>query len=156
MTKNATSADSEDKQNNSPVDSEAQRAEKSVRFTFDKKEKLCHRRSFDLLFEDRKSFTAGRFWIIYKLDLPPELVTSPLMIAFAVPKRSFKKAVDRNLIKRRMREAYRLHKAPVVDHFREKGMHVAFLVKYNPREILSFKEIEKDMRYALRRIRKLI
>jgi ribonuclease P protein component len=156
VTKNATSADSEEEQNINPVASGEERAEKSVRFTFDKKEKLCHRRSFDLLFEDRKSFNAGRFWIIYKLDLPPELVTAPLMIAFAVPKRSFKKAVDRNLIKRRMREAFRLHKAPVIEYFREKGMHVAFLVKYNPREILSFKEIEKDMRYALRRIQKLI
>jgi ribonuclease P protein component len=156
VTKNATSADLPDENELNPSAVGSEVSAHLVRYTFDKKERLCSRRSFDLLFADRKSFNAGRLWLIYKLDLPPELVTSPLMIAFAVPKKSFKRAVDRNLIKRRMREAYRLHKGPVTEYFREKGMHVAFLIKYNPKEILSFKDIEKDMRYALRRIQKLI
>ena len=78
------------------------------------------------------------------------------MVAFAVPKRNFKRAVHRNLLKRRMREAYRLNKASAIRKFEEKGQHAAFLIKYNSREIRSFSEIEKDMRYALRRIRKLV
>ena len=78
--------------------------------TFPKEEKLCYRRSFDLLFAHRHTFKCGRLWVIYLFDLPPELVTAPQMAAFSAPKRNFKRAVDRNLLKRRLREAYRLHK----------------------------------------------
>lgn len=79
-----------------------------------------------------------------------------MMVAFAVPKRSFKRANKRNLLKRRLREAYRLHKHAPFRKYQEEGKSVAFLIKYNSREIRTFKEIEKDMRYVMRRLKDLI
>ena len=57
-------------------------------------------------------------------------------------------------IKRRMREAYRLHKADLLAKLSEKGKNLSVLIKYNSREIRSFNEIEQDMRQALRQLAK--
>lgn len=126
-----------------------------LRFTFKKSERLCAKRSFDLLFRRRRGFNIGCLWVVYRLDLPADLVTAPLMVAFSAPKKHFKRAVQRNLIKRRMREAYRLYKHVATAAFREKGRNIAFLIKYNHKEIRSFKEIERDMRKVLQRIETL-
>lgn len=90
----------------------------------------------------------------FYFDLPPELVTAPCQVAVVATKREFKHAVDRNLLKRRMREAYRLHKADLVAQLEEKGKNLSLLIRYNSREIRSFIEIEQDMRQALRQLRK--
>ena len=39
-------------------------------FTFGKREKLCYRRSFDMLFTQRQSFRSGGLWVTYLFDLP--------------------------------------------------------------------------------------
>ncbi len=116
-----------------------------VRYTFKKYEKLCYRRSFDILFEHRQQVRAGRIRIVYAFDLPPDLVTFHLMVAFSVPKRAFKKAVDRNLLKRRLREATRLHKAPLIQQLRDRNRNAAILIIYQARRIEPYAVIEPDV-----------
>ena len=63
-------------------------------------------------------------------------------ILISVPKRSFKRAVKRNLLKRRIRESYRLQKELL-----PAGMDIAFI--YVSREVLSFEEVYSSMTAAL-------
>ncbi len=66
-------------------------------------------------------------------------------ILVSVPKRHFKRAVKRNLLKRRIRESYRRQKGLLPS-----GFDLAFV--YTPREVLSYAEIYEDMTRLLTRL----
>jgi ribonuclease P protein component len=79
-----------------------------VKQTFNKQERLCSKIQINLLFNKGKHKVQYPLKMIL-LETPVNLeYTAQAM--FIVPKRQFKKAHDRNLLKRRMREAYRLNK----------------------------------------------
>ena len=77
-----------------------------VRHTFTKAERLKSEKIIKELFTKGSSFYAYPLKLFYIIS--EELPTSQVLIS--VPKKKFKRAVDRNLIKRRIREAYRLNK----------------------------------------------
>lgn len=79
------------------------------RNSFTRKERLKSDKSISELFESGYSLTIHPIRLIYRLKTPATSV--PVKIGFVVPKKNFKRAVDRNLLKRRMREAYRLNKS---------------------------------------------
>jgi ribonuclease P protein component len=77
-------------------------------YTFKKEERLCNKKLIDELFHNGSSFLCYPFRVSWLAVTEPS--PYPAQILFAVAKKRYKKAVDRNLIKRRMREAYRLQK----------------------------------------------
>jgi ribonuclease P protein component len=77
--------------------------------TFIKEERLCSRKSLDLLFKNGSSFLLYPFRLSYLFV--PGKSAFPAQVVINVSKKRFKRAHDRNLIKRRTREAYRLHKS---------------------------------------------
>ncbi|MEZ0483383.1 ribonuclease P protein component [Fibrella aquatica] len=90
---------------------------------------------------------------------PAELGTLP-QVLFSVPKRAFKKAVDRNAVRRRVKEAYRLHKhrlAQVSEENVDKqpitGPVAQIVFLYTAKTKISFEEIEKGMKLALKRVK---
>ena len=67
---------------------------------------------------------------------------SPVQAGFSVPKTIFKRAVDRNLLKRRMREAYRRNKKLLYDGLENSGKQFAIMFIYSKKEVISYEEIE--------------
>jgi ribonuclease P protein component len=78
-------------------------------FTFSKEERLSHKKEIDALFNEGLSFTLGNFRIFYLLR-PPAADGVRIKVLVAVPKKKFKRAVDRNRLRRMIREAYRLNR----------------------------------------------
>ncbi|MDO9000412.1 MAG: ribonuclease P protein component [Bacteroidota bacterium] len=76
---------------------------------FNKQERLCSKKQIDLLFLKGNNAISFPLKLIY-LETDVGYV-NPCQAMFVVPKRAFKRAHDRNKLKRRMREAYRLNKA---------------------------------------------
>ena len=76
-------------------------------FTFGKTERLTLKSRIDSLFNEGNSFTISPFKVIY---LMVEQQSVPVQVLISVPKKKFRHAVDRNSLRRKIREAYRLHK----------------------------------------------
>ena len=102
--------------------------------------RLCGRKQIETLYHDGKRFAA---WPLRVTWLPTESETQILVWA---PKSLFKHAVDRNHLRRLMREAYRLHQ----DLLGDKHFLIAF--NYMDSEKREFAVIEKAMCKALKRI----
>jgi ribonuclease P protein component len=75
---------------------------------FNKEERLCSKKSLDLLFKNGSSFLLYPFRLTFLFV--DESHQYPAQVVINVAKKRYKHAVDRNLIKRRTREAYRLQK----------------------------------------------
>lgn len=113
-------------------------------YTFTKEERLCNKKLIDELFRNGSSFLVYPFKVSWLIVAEPQLY--PAQVLFSVPKKRYKHAVDRNLLKRRMREAYRLNK----EHYlylplKDKGKQIVFSIGYVGKEIADYAFIEKKM-----------
>lgn len=77
-----------------------------------------------------------------------------LKMAVSVPKRLYKRAVDRNLLKRRIREAYRMQKPDLLEGLRESARGAELVIQYRGRDIASYHNIEKKLAEALALMKK--
>jgi ribonuclease P protein component len=70
---------------------------------------------------------------------------SEIQVLISVAKKNVKRASDRNLLKRRMREAYRLNKHPLIEKTNELQGKVLLGFIYTSNDIIDFKTIEKEV-----------
>jgi len=122
------------------------------KFTFGKVERLNSKIQIAELFAKGDSFFKYPFKVI--VHHKPETAKPLVSILISVPKRSFKKAVDRNRIKRLIREAYRLNKHIVYEHLGQNAISVNLAFIYTAKSILSFQEIERKIILILQTIKK--
>jgi ribonuclease P protein component len=120
-----------------------------ISHTFKKYEKLSSEIIIKELFLKGNSFFSYPFKFFYLIN-QPILGHSQLLIT--VSKRSFKRAVHRNLIKRRIRESYRLNKHLLFHPSIDQPTHKVFAIVYVAKDILTFKEIETKLAPLLLRL----
>ena len=111
-----------------------------MRFTFNKKDRLKSKKLIDQLFAEGKSVTAYPLRMVYIGTTFDD--GSKVKAGVSVSKRSFKKAVDRNRIKRLLRESYRLNKS---NYFNNITTPFALMILYIGKEKPSFEYIETKM-----------
>lgn len=114
------------------------------RYFFAKTEKLRSKKLIDLLFKEGKAIRKKSVKCLYLT--PPGKIDSPLQVMISVPKRLFKRATDRNLIKRRIREAYRLNKNSLVQLCREENKALILALLYQNTAVAEYKRIEIDIK----------
>jgi ribonuclease P protein component len=117
--------------------------------TFKKHERLSGQKIIDNLFSEGKSFMVSPFrvvWIVQELT-----GNFPARVLISVSKARIKKAVDRNLVKRRIREAYRKNKKDFYVFLNHKQVNCVFALLYNSSVIECYQEIEEKIILLLQR-----
>ena len=117
--------------------------------TFQKEERLSSKKLIDELFKKGSAFVVSPFRLIWSES--PLLSSSPVEVVISVPKKHFPKAVDRNRIKRQMREAYRKNKEIIYSHLRSKNKQLAMMLIYIDKVPCEYKEIESKIILTLQR-----
>ena len=116
----------------------------SPRNTFKKSERLCSRILMERLFQgDNRSVSA---YPVRAVFLPVEQSEQQgVSVLISVPKKRFHDAVDRNRVKRQLREAYRKHKHDLATRMAERGQGLLIAFVYVSDRIESTAYIEKRM-----------
>ena len=121
--------------------------------TLQKPERLRSKKLFDQLFADGQSLANYPVRLVWtEAQLPEEGV--PVQVAFSVPKRRFKRAVDRNRIKRQLREVYRTNKSELYSVLRSRQKTIALAVLFTGKEGPEFVELEKQLILTLTRLKR--
>lgn len=111
-----------------------------MRFTFNKKEKLKSEKLIEQLFAEGQSVAVYPMRMVYLQTTFED--GSKLKAGVSVTKRNFKNAVDRNRLKRLMREAYRLHKDTYFNNF---STSYALMILYIGKDKSDFDVINQKM-----------
>lgn len=120
------------------------------KYYFNKEERLCSIKLIDELYTQGSSFVLYPFRFVYKETISQ---ATPVQIVISVPKRKFKKAVDRNRIKRQIREVYRHAKEDLVyPHLASKNKNIHLLIIFTGNEIITTASIRKKLNLGLERL----
>jgi len=121
-----------------------------MNFSYPKKEKLCSKILIEKLFNEGKvlyEFPFKLIWIESELN---EKV--PVQSVVSVSKRRFKRANKRNILKRRMREAFRFNKHELYQILASNNLQLAIMLIYNNNSLLEFADIESGMKSILKKL----
>jgi ribonuclease P protein component len=116
--------------------------------TLPKSERLCSRKQIAALMEKGTVFFHFPFkvsWIV----LPAAAGAPCCQVMVNAPKRNFKKAVTRNLLKRRTREAFRKNKTELYETLSAQNKTLAVFFHYVSPEISGYADIETSIRKIL-------
>lgn len=120
-------------------------------YTLCKAERLNRKILIGKMFEGgaSKSFSIFPIRVVY---MPVDEGEAPVSILVSVSKRRFKRAVERNRVKRQIREAYRRNKHLLADGLSGRGKHLAVAFIYLSDEPVVTAQLEEKMKIALLRI----
>jgi ribonuclease P protein component len=121
-------------------------------FTLGKNERLKSRKQIELLFSEGKKFVVAPFRVFYLVR------NSPISLQFGVgvSSKNFKKAVDRNRIKRLTKEAYRLQKNDLKEKVKSTGKQLDLFFIYTSKEMPDYNLVKDKLALALKKLETLI
>jgi len=118
--------------------------------TFRKNERLCGETTIDNLFTNGNSIKDSLFRLVWNTeDFDNETIAQTLIV---VPKKNIKNAANRNILKRRIREAFRIYKSSLYTKIKSKNQHLAIAIIYQGKELFSYKVIEEKIKLILGRL----
>ena len=113
-------------------------------------ERLKSRKEIQRLFGKQSSSLGSYPLRLIYTKMEEQRGNYPIQIAFSVPKRRFKRAVQRNRIKRLMREAFRLNKSLILDKLSEEAPQYAWMILYVGKEEMPYRYVERKMQKLLK------
>jgi len=120
----------------------------TTKYTFGKEERLKSSLHIQELLKDGQSISLFPFKIFWRNsnDIHQKF---PARTAILVPKRKFRRAVDRNLMKRKIRESFRQNKNLIYEPLQEKNMNIHLVILLLADEFISFDRLDSGIRALL-------
>jgi len=128
--------------------------QKKIRYTLGKEERLKSRKVIEQLFKEGKSFSSFPFRVVWKYQA--EASANFLQAGFTVSTKHFKKAVDRNRIRRLMKEAYRLQKYALQKSLEHSNKQLAIFIIYVGKEIPDYTLVVEKIAAVIERLQKIV
>ena len=125
-------------------------------FTLGKDERLKSRKQIEQLFNEGKKITVSPFRIFFLLLTPQATEYSPLSFGIAVSNKNFKRAVDRNRIKRLVREAWRLQKNELKEKLKVSARQLNVFFIYTNKELPDYQLVKDKVAVALKKLEKVV
>jgi ribonuclease P protein component len=122
----------------------------TIRETFHKSERLCSRKIIGMLFENGNIFYSSLLKVVWSQS--HNTLPFPAQVTFSVSKRGFRLAVTRNLIKRRLREAYRKNKRMLYEHLIAENIQITFVVIIRGNSVPDYSDIEKSVKEMINKL----
>lgn len=120
--------------------------------TFHKTERLKSRKVISSLFQrSAKNYTFNVYPIRFIWSSPEAEQASKIQAGFSVSKKTFKRANQRNTVKRRMREAFRLHKSLIYKALEENEKQYSLMFIFNGKEEMIYADIEKSFQMGIKK-----
>lgn len=114
-----------------------------------KYEKLCSRTAIDSVFAHGKSVAQFPLRAVYSIE---EAGNTPARFLITIPKKKIRKAVNRVLLRRRVREAYRLNRHLILPALQEHNVSINIAFLYIHNEELQYHHIQEAMTKILSKI----
>ncbi len=118
--------------------------------SFKKEERLYHKKTIDELFSNGKNIKSPSFLLLYSKT--PFESHFPARVLISAPKKKFKRAVDRNLAKRRIKEAYRKNKNELYEFLTSNHLQLNLILVYLSENIEPYSEIEHKIKELINRL----
>lgn len=117
---------------------------------FTKEERICNETEITRLFEKGESFISYPVRVVWIVN--NEDTTEIVKVLISVSKKKLRHAVDRNRVKRLVREAYRLNKTVFCNAIAEIGKSLSVCFIWLPSDTIDFKKVDRKITEALARI----